>query len=409
MSIRNMMIGGAGASPPDAPTGVSAGSATLTTMVVSFSAPANNGGSAITGFTVTSSPAGGTATGASSPLTVTGLTNSTSYTFTVTATNAIGTSPASSPSSAVSTATPEVELYSFTSATFTANGQTGRNGPSLETAKSGLTENPNIGWKNNTSYFNMTTTGIQRWTVPLTATYRINAQGARGLNPDTGTAGRSANIVSDASLSKGEIILIAVGQQGIAAYAAPAGGATYVVRETGTVPLVIAGGGGGGGITNTSSQAGIMDALVARTGTGRGGAGNGSGVYGGSGGSTSGTSGGSGGSGNGGGGFTGNGEVITEGRQAFSFINGARGGDGPADANNDSINNSDGGFGGGGGGGNIGGGGGGFNGGNNIPYQTGPSGSYDGGYGGTSYYVEGTLVSSSVSGTGHGSVTITKL
>ena len=110
MSIRNMMIGGAGATAPDAPTGVSAGSATATTMSVSFSAPANNGGSAITGFTVTSSPGGLTATGASSPLTVTGLTQSTSYTFTVTATNAIGTSPASSPSSAVSTTTPATRL-----------------------------------------------------------------------------------------------------------------------------------------------------------------------------------------------------------------------------------------------------------------------------------------------------------
>ena len=65
---------------------------------VSFTAPAFNGGSAITNYTVTSSPDGftATATSANSPVTFTGLTNGTSYTFTVVATNAAGNSPASS-------------------------------------------------------------------------------------------------------------------------------------------------------------------------------------------------------------------------------------------------------------------------------------------------------------------------
>ena len=58
------------------------------------------GGSSITGYTVTSSPGNITASG-SSPVTVTGLTNGTVYTFTAVATNANGNSAASSESSAV--------------------------------------------------------------------------------------------------------------------------------------------------------------------------------------------------------------------------------------------------------------------------------------------------------------------
>ena len=69
--------------------------------VVSFDAPASDGGAAITSYTVTSSPGSLTATGASSPLTVTGLTGGTAYTFTVVATNSVGDSAASSASNSV--------------------------------------------------------------------------------------------------------------------------------------------------------------------------------------------------------------------------------------------------------------------------------------------------------------------
>lgn len=70
---------------------------------VSFSLP--SGSPAATSFTATSSPGGYTATGSSSPLTVQGLQSATSYTFTVTATNASGTSAASSASSAITATT----------------------------------------------------------------------------------------------------------------------------------------------------------------------------------------------------------------------------------------------------------------------------------------------------------------
>ncbi|NJD92276.1 MAG: choice-of-anchor D domain-containing protein, partial [Geobacter sp.] len=82
---------------PGAPTGVTA-AAGNGQATVSFTAPASNGGSAITGYTVISAPGGITASGAASPIIVTGLTNGTAYTFTVTATNGNGTGTASSPS-----------------------------------------------------------------------------------------------------------------------------------------------------------------------------------------------------------------------------------------------------------------------------------------------------------------------
>jgi chitinase len=86
--------------PPDAPTGASAVPGNQA-AVVTFAEPASDGGNPINSYTVTASPGGAIATGISSPLTVTGLTNGDSYTFTVTATNAAGPGPLSAPSGAV--------------------------------------------------------------------------------------------------------------------------------------------------------------------------------------------------------------------------------------------------------------------------------------------------------------------
>ena len=90
---------------PGIPTGVSAlgGDAQAT---VSWSAPASNGGAAITQYTVTSSPGGVTATTSENSTIVSGLTNGTIYTFTVTATNSTGTGSPSVASGSISVPPP---------------------------------------------------------------------------------------------------------------------------------------------------------------------------------------------------------------------------------------------------------------------------------------------------------------
>lgn len=71
---------------------------------IAFTAPANNGGSAITAYTATSTPdniVGVLQEIENDTITVSGLTNGTEYTFTITATNAIGTSEVSAISNAI--------------------------------------------------------------------------------------------------------------------------------------------------------------------------------------------------------------------------------------------------------------------------------------------------------------------
>lgn len=88
---------------PTSPGAPTIGTVTATGLAASvpFTAPANTGSSAITTYTATSSPGGFTASSLTSPITVSGLTNNTTYTFTVTATNGAGTSAPSAVSNSV--------------------------------------------------------------------------------------------------------------------------------------------------------------------------------------------------------------------------------------------------------------------------------------------------------------------
>ena len=89
------------AAVPDAPTSVNAVPG-VSDAVVSFQAP-NNNGNPILFYTVTENVTFLTATGLASPITVTGLQIGAPYTFTVTATNVVGTGPSSLPSNTVMT------------------------------------------------------------------------------------------------------------------------------------------------------------------------------------------------------------------------------------------------------------------------------------------------------------------
>lgn len=145
-------------------------------------------------------------------------------------------------------------LYSFANATFTPGGQTEDTGPSLSTARIGLTGTGVDDWKNNTEFFN-TTNGIQLWTVPETAAYQITAAGARG----GGNGGNGAIVRATFELEAGEIIYMLVGQTGnTSSCGGGGGGGTFVARAGSSFnanfaswagvslyPLLVGGGGGG--------------------------------------------------------------------------------------------------------------------------------------------------------------------
>ena len=98
---------------PGAPTAVVAtpGNGSIS---LAFTAPASNGGTAITGYTGSCAASGAavTATAVASPVAISGLTNGSSYSCTVTASNAVGSSAASS----AVTATPSASSGAVTTA-----------------------------------------------------------------------------------------------------------------------------------------------------------------------------------------------------------------------------------------------------------------------------------------------------
>ncbi|MBL8521835.1 MAG: choice-of-anchor D domain-containing protein, partial [Betaproteobacteria bacterium] len=100
------------ATVPNAPT-IGTATAGNGQVTIAFTAPMNDGSSPITSYTATCG--GQSASGANSPITVTGLTNGTPINCTVVATNAIGSSPPSTASNSVTPAAPTITLQSVQS------------------------------------------------------------------------------------------------------------------------------------------------------------------------------------------------------------------------------------------------------------------------------------------------------
>ena len=309
------------------------------------------------------------------------------------------------------------ELYPFTSFRFTSAGVSGSNGPSGSRLLAAYTGSTSGSYFSNSTYFTTGAfLGYQIWTVPQTATYRIEAAGARSGTSTSYSAsltwGNGAIIKADILLAQGQKLIMVVGQytdanganaNSYATYQGYGGGGGSFVTLSGSVttPLIIAGGGGGTGKysvysanvftgkNGTTSPNGSASVRGATGGTGS--LGGRSHINSASVASLNGYDGG------GGGGFSGNGENgaggftkpyngSTYGEGGYSFISGSKGGqEGSSWGLPSTYAGSAGGFGGGGGGNGIivGGGGGGYSGGGGA-YGNGTPQS-DGGGGGGSY------------------------
>ncbi len=230
--------------------------------------------------------------------------------------------------------------------------------------------------------------GIQKWEVPYSATYNIQAYGAQGgVGPRSGIGGKGAKISGYFDLEKGDVLEILVGQKGggsdIDTLEIGGGGGSFVVMENASSEadiLIIAGGGGGYGVGTSTNQQNIAHATTENNAKdGFGGNSWGTGGVDGSGGNAANSR------GSGGGGFFTDGEDGSgNGGRGRSYLNGGVGGRGYS---------LDGGFGGGGatdeatssfgaagGGGGYSGGGGGYSSSSSNEAAGGGGGSFNSGF-----------------------------
>lgn len=146
---------------------------------------------------------------------------------------------------------PAMELYPFTTHTFTTASTNGRLGPTLATLQSAYAGQP---WASNSAFFSQgRAQGYQVWTVPASGTYEIEVAGARGQSANSGLGlGLGAKVKGRVFLGLGTKLEMVVGQvPGASGSTYPglsyagAGGGSFVVYHNTSTPIMIAGGGGG--------------------------------------------------------------------------------------------------------------------------------------------------------------------
>jgi hypothetical protein len=108
-STQSVVVSAVPVTPPGPPTAVAA-QATNAAATLTWAPPLTNGGAAITGYIVTASPGGATVrvSGTTTSAQITGLTNATTYTFTVSAFNSAGAGAPSAPSNPVEPQSPPI-------------------------------------------------------------------------------------------------------------------------------------------------------------------------------------------------------------------------------------------------------------------------------------------------------------
>ena len=144
-------------------------------------------------------------------------------------------------------------LYSFSTANFVtgySSSVTSNTGSSLSTFQSTYA-GMGYTWASQLSFFNVTTPGIQTWTVPISGIYQLDMAGAKGGSVSTSglNAGYGATFrVSNLAFKGGDTVTIIVGQGGgsfgTGGVPGAGGGGFSAVWINGTIAFVAGGGGG---------------------------------------------------------------------------------------------------------------------------------------------------------------------